>query len=343
MREAFHEQLDTMFHDLAGICGRVETAVRLATEALLTGDAAIAEQVISADVDIDRARERVEDSAFLLLSLQQPVASDLRTVVAALRMVSELERMGDLSVHVAKIARLRVPNLAVPDEVRPTIERMAAGRRGHGRAGCRRSSPSRDIDGRDRARHTTTRRWTSCAAPASPSCCRPTGATGSRRPSTSRCWVATTSGSPTTRCRSPTGSSSWSPARTRPRWPSSLRRRHVPDRAPVASSSRSRALNLTATPRLVLGATAQRPWFATAAAAAAAASGSRYVPPGDGSGLSVVELVDQRHAGRDVEPGDVVVADLVEVLHDRRAGCCRAPRRARCARPAGRGRSPASQ
>ena len=125
MREAFHEQLDSMFHDLADICGSVETAVRLATEALLTGDAGIAEKVITADADIDRARERVEDSAFLLLSLQQPVASDLRTVVAALRMVSELERMGDLSVHVAKIARLRVPNLAVPDAIRPTIQRMA--------------------------------------------------------------------------------------------------------------------------------------------------------------------------------------------------------------------------
>jgi len=125
MREAFHEQLDTMFQDLAGICESVETAVRLATDALLQGDPSIAEQVISADADIDRARERVEDNAFLLLTLQQPVASDLRTVVAALRMVSELERMGDLSVHVAKIARLRVPNLAVPDAVRPTIERMA--------------------------------------------------------------------------------------------------------------------------------------------------------------------------------------------------------------------------
>lgn len=125
MREAFQEQLDTMFRDLAGICESVETAVRLATEALLSGDPAIAERVISADDDIDRARERVEDSAFLLLTLQQPVASDLRTVVAALRMVSDLERMGDLSVHVAKIARLRVPNLAVPEQVRPIIEKMA--------------------------------------------------------------------------------------------------------------------------------------------------------------------------------------------------------------------------
>jgi phosphate transport system protein len=53
------------------------------------------------------------------------VAGDLRTVVAALRMVTELERMGDLSVHVAKIARLRVPNVAVPLEIQPTMGRMA--------------------------------------------------------------------------------------------------------------------------------------------------------------------------------------------------------------------------
>ena len=125
MREAFHEQLDAIFHDLADLCGDVETAVALATDALLNGDASIAEQVISADAAIDAARERIEDSAFMLLSLQQPVASDLRTVVAALRMVSDLERMGDLSVHVAKIARLRVPNVAVPEPMRPTVGRMA--------------------------------------------------------------------------------------------------------------------------------------------------------------------------------------------------------------------------
>ena len=46
-------------------------------------------------------------------------------MVAALRMVTELERMGDLSVHVAKIARLRVPDVAVPEEIRPTVSRMA--------------------------------------------------------------------------------------------------------------------------------------------------------------------------------------------------------------------------
>jgi phosphate transport system protein len=125
MREVFHDQLESIFDDLAAICSQVEEAVASATESLLKGDATIAERVISADAEIDRARERVEETAFSLLSLQAPVAGDLRVVVAALRMVTELERMGDLSVHVAKIARLRVPNIAVPEEIRPTISRMA--------------------------------------------------------------------------------------------------------------------------------------------------------------------------------------------------------------------------
>ncbi len=125
MREAFHDQLDSVFEDLAGICRSVETAVALASQALLEGDAQVAERVISSDADIDAARERVEETCFTLLSLQQPVAGDLRVVVSALRMVSELERMGDLSVHVAKIARLRVPGRAVPEQVRPTMSQMA--------------------------------------------------------------------------------------------------------------------------------------------------------------------------------------------------------------------------
>lgn len=125
MRDAYTEQLDAVFTDLAAICGKVETAVCDATQALLEADVETAERVISADAEIDRAREEVEEQAFSLLSLQQPVAGDLRVVVAALRMVTELERMGDLSVHVAKIARMRVPEKAVPEEIRPTVSRMA--------------------------------------------------------------------------------------------------------------------------------------------------------------------------------------------------------------------------
>lgn len=125
MREVFNEQLEQIFDDLARITDLVEVAVKDATTALLTGDATVAQQVISDDDQIDRARAEVEEAAFEIISRQAPVAGDLRSLIAALRMVSELERMGDLSVHVAKIARLRVPNLAVPVSVRPTIVGMS--------------------------------------------------------------------------------------------------------------------------------------------------------------------------------------------------------------------------
>ncbi|GAA1916536.1 phosphate signaling complex protein PhoU [Nocardioides lentus] len=125
MREAYYDELEGVFDDLAEITKMVEEAVQSATQALLTGDAELAERVISADAAIDSRREKVENDAFNLLSLQQPVARDLRTIVAALRMVSELERMGDLAEHVAKVARLRVPGLAVPETLRPTMTRMS--------------------------------------------------------------------------------------------------------------------------------------------------------------------------------------------------------------------------
>lgn len=125
MRVVLNEQLDSLFDDLATMAGLARVSVADATKALLTGDVNVAERVISDDAEIDRLRENVEEKAFSLLSLQAPVAGDLRIVVAALRMVAEIERMGDLSVHVAKIARLRVPELAVPDPVQPLLARMA--------------------------------------------------------------------------------------------------------------------------------------------------------------------------------------------------------------------------
>jgi phosphate transport system protein len=125
MRDAYFEQLDTIVDDLVKMTYEVQTAVRKASKALLTADAEVAEQVITEDAEIDTMRESIEERCFELIALQQPVAGELRMLVATLRMVSDLERMGDLSVHVAKVARLRVPEVAIPGEMLPTIERMA--------------------------------------------------------------------------------------------------------------------------------------------------------------------------------------------------------------------------
>ena len=123
MRDSYHEQLDDILADLVQMCQKVAIAVRSSTTALLEADIHVAEQVIGDDADLDRMQADIEERAFHLLARQSPVAGELRTVVASLRMVSELERMGDLAAHVAKIARLRYPEVAVPSaaaaELRP--------------------------------------------------------------------------------------------------------------------------------------------------------------------------------------------------------------------------------
>lgn len=124
MRDLYHGQLDTVVDDLVAMTGLVRTAVRRATESLLNADARLAEEVIGSDDPIDEQREVVEDRAFEILARQQPVAGDLRILVAALRMVADLERMGDHAVHVAKVARLRYPEPAVPAELRGNVARM---------------------------------------------------------------------------------------------------------------------------------------------------------------------------------------------------------------------------
>ena len=124
MRENYREQLDGIMSDLVHMSQTVSTAVRSSTTALLEADIRAAEQVISSDEKLDEAQADIEARAFLLLARQSPVAGELRTVVATLRMVTELERMGDLAAHVAKIARLRYPEIAVPPAMRPNFARM---------------------------------------------------------------------------------------------------------------------------------------------------------------------------------------------------------------------------
>ncbi|MDN5761902.1 MAG: phosphate signaling complex protein PhoU [Microlunatus sp.] len=124
MRDSYHEQLDDILADLVLMCQKVVIAVRLSTTALLEADIHLAEQVIGDDAELDQMQSQVEERAFNLLARQSPVAGELRTVVASLRMVSELERMGDLAAHVSKIARLRYPEVAVPPRLRPNFVRM---------------------------------------------------------------------------------------------------------------------------------------------------------------------------------------------------------------------------
>ncbi|GII79715.1 phosphate transport system regulatory protein PhoU [Sphaerisporangium rufum] len=124
MRDAFHQELDALNDRLVEMTRLVRSAMSRATTALLDADLSLAESVISHDADINQIYQDMERSIFALMATQQPVAVDLRVAITALRMGGDLERMGDLAVHVAKIARMRHPESAIPAEVRDTILEM---------------------------------------------------------------------------------------------------------------------------------------------------------------------------------------------------------------------------
>ncbi|MDH2426984.1 phosphate signaling complex protein PhoU [Sphaerisporangium sp. TRM90804] len=124
MRDAFHDELNALTGRLVQMTSLVRSAISRATTALLDADLQLAESVISQDGEVDRLYADIETSIFELMATQQPVAVDLRTAITALRMGGDLERMGDLAQHVAKIARMRHPESAIPPEVRDTILEM---------------------------------------------------------------------------------------------------------------------------------------------------------------------------------------------------------------------------
>lgn len=124
MRDAFHEDLDRITDQLVEMTRLAGSAMSRATTALLDADVHLAESVIEADQRIDAVRDQLEHVSISLLARQQPVATDLRVVVTSLRMSSDLERMGDLSRHVAKVARLRYPQSAVPPQLRAQFTEM---------------------------------------------------------------------------------------------------------------------------------------------------------------------------------------------------------------------------
>ncbi|MFZ4063771.1 MAG: phosphate signaling complex protein PhoU [Candidatus Nanopelagicaceae bacterium] len=125
MRNAFHDELDSITTTLLQMSALVKIAITDATTGLLTADLAIAEKVIAADSVIDEIQHDLDARTINLMARQQPVASDLRTLVTSLRMSADLERMGDLANHVAKQARMRYPNSAVPAELIQIITSMS--------------------------------------------------------------------------------------------------------------------------------------------------------------------------------------------------------------------------
>ena len=124
IRSVFQDELDNVSQSLVDLTAMVASSMTKATTAILSCDLKLAEEVIATDVKIDDYQHENDSRIIDIIARQQPVARDLRALVTALRMGSDLERMGDLSHHVAKVARLRHPNAAVPPELVAIIEAM---------------------------------------------------------------------------------------------------------------------------------------------------------------------------------------------------------------------------
>jgi len=123
-RSTFHQQLDDVQRDLVRLAARVTECIARGTEVLLALDLAAAQALIDGDDEIDVLSLDIEERCFMLLARQQPMASDMRAVVTAIRLTSEIERSGDLMVNVAKAAR-RLYGSTIPVPLRGLLTAMA--------------------------------------------------------------------------------------------------------------------------------------------------------------------------------------------------------------------------
>ena len=123
-RTTFHQQLDEIKRDLIRVSAKVIDTIMRGTHALLDVDLGAAQALIDGDDEIDLATLEIEERCFTILALQQPVATDLRAVMTAIRLTSEVERSADLMVNVAKAAR-RLYGRELPPALRSLLLAMA--------------------------------------------------------------------------------------------------------------------------------------------------------------------------------------------------------------------------
>lgn len=103
MRSRFDEQLNLLNHEMIEMGALCEEVIALSASALMSGDAALAAKVAPRDKEIDHKERDIETLCLKLLLQQQPVASDLRQISAALKMITDMERIGDQAEDIAEI------------------------------------------------------------------------------------------------------------------------------------------------------------------------------------------------------------------------------------------------
>jgi phosphate transport system protein len=126
MANVFHQHLDELNGLLVDMARRISVAMERASAALMETDTAAAEAVVAADQAVNALQFKVDDRIVELMTQYDPVATDLRFVLAAVRISVDLERMGDLAKHVAKSVLLRAPVPVIPDSMRADFAAMGS-------------------------------------------------------------------------------------------------------------------------------------------------------------------------------------------------------------------------
>ena len=122
MRSRFDEQLSQLHRELIEMGALCEEVIALSSQALTEGSSALAERVAPLDHEIDRKERDIENLCLRLLLQQQPVAGDLRQISAALKMITDMERIGDQAEDIVEIVPCMI---AHPHEEYPKIREMA--------------------------------------------------------------------------------------------------------------------------------------------------------------------------------------------------------------------------
>lgn len=124
MRNKFAEQLEFLKTQLIRMGALCEEAIANATRALLAGDLELARKAIEADAEIDQKEREIEGLCLKLLLQQQPVAKDLQQILSALKIITDIERIGDQAADISEITLLA--NIRAAAETKPIVEMAAA-------------------------------------------------------------------------------------------------------------------------------------------------------------------------------------------------------------------------
>jgi phosphate transport system protein len=124
LRKAFHDELDAIHSSIVRLGAMVQELIPRGTAALLESDLGTSTAILEMDDDVDALSLDIEDRCYVLLSRQQPMASDLRAIMTAIRLTGELERSADLVMNIVKGSR-RLHGVSIDPKLRGLISRMS--------------------------------------------------------------------------------------------------------------------------------------------------------------------------------------------------------------------------